>query len=277
MPPSFTQWANSSPSWAAPPGPAPPAPCPPTLMGAPGGAAGPARGRRGRRGGAQGRDLDLCWGLWGCQGVWIYGHYMVNPMPLYLSFFLCKTGRSLLPQRSLWDVQSDDHLREAGAVQWARPCQWLLLQREKEVCFLSRQEKNCRELYFFKRFYWFIFRERGREGEREGEKHQCVVASYVPPTGDLGPQPRHVPWLGIELAILWFAGQRLIHWAMRARTRIVSKRASSPVNPNHWAREWIQRAMLRKANIWPLWGLLYISAFSVCFKFYMLSLITGNF
>ena len=31
----------------------------------------------------------------------------------------------------------------------------------------------------------FIFRERGREGEGEGEKHQCVVASRVPPTADL--------------------------------------------------------------------------------------------
>ena len=31
----------------------------------------------------------------------------------------------------------------------------------------------------------FIFRERGREEEREGEKHQCVVASQAPPTGDL--------------------------------------------------------------------------------------------
>ena len=37
----------------------------------------------------------------------------------------------------------------------------------------------------FKRFYVFIFRERGREGEREGEKHQCMVASQVPPTGDM--------------------------------------------------------------------------------------------
>ena len=26
---------------------------------------------------------------------------------------------------------------------------------------------------FFQRFYLFIFIERGREGEREGEKHQC--------------------------------------------------------------------------------------------------------
>ena len=35
-----------------------------------------------------------------------------------------------------------------------------------------------------KRFHLFIFRERGRKGERKGEK-QCVVASHLPPTGDL--------------------------------------------------------------------------------------------
>ena len=33
----------------------------------------------------------------------------------------------------------------------------------------------------FKRYYLFIFRERGREGE----KHHCVVAYHVAPTGDL--------------------------------------------------------------------------------------------
>ena len=37
----------------------------------------------------------------------------------------------------------------------------------------------------FLRFYLFIFRERGREGVREGEKHQRVVASHIPPTGDV--------------------------------------------------------------------------------------------
>ena len=31
----------------------------------------------------------------------------------------------------------------------------------------------------------FIFRERGREGEGERERHQCVVAFRAPPTGDL--------------------------------------------------------------------------------------------
>ena len=30
------------------------------------------------------------------------------------------------------------------------------------------------------------------EGEREGEKHPCVVASHTP-NQEPGPQPRHVP------------------------------------------------------------------------------------
>ena len=38
-------------------------------------------------------------------------------------------------------------------------------------------------------FYLFIFRERGSEGEREGEKHQSVVASCAPSTGDLACHP----------------------------------------------------------------------------------------
>ena len=49
------------------------------------------------------------------------------------------------------------------------------------------------DLYFFLRFYLFIFRERGGEGEREGEKHQCVVASCAPPTGDLAGNPGMCP------------------------------------------------------------------------------------
>ena len=46
---------------------------------------------------------------------------------------------------------------------------------------------------FFLRFYLFVFRERGGEGEREREKHQCVVGSLTPSTGGPGLQPRHVP------------------------------------------------------------------------------------
>ena len=47
----------------------------------------------------------------------------------------------------------------------------------------------CKMLFFLKRFYLFIFRERGREGERQEEKHKCVVASHAPPTGDLAFNP----------------------------------------------------------------------------------------
>ena len=35
---------------------------------------------------------------------------------------------------------------------------------------------------FFKDFIYLLF-ERGKEGEREGEKHQCVVASHLPLLG----------------------------------------------------------------------------------------------
>ena len=38
----------------------------------------------------------------------------------------------------------------------------------------------------------FVFRKR-REGEREEEKPQCVVASHVPPTGDLTSKPGMCP------------------------------------------------------------------------------------
>ena len=42
---------------------------------------------------------------------------------------------------------------------------------------------------------FYLFLEREREGEIVGEKHQCVVASHVPPPPEWGPgsQPRHVP------------------------------------------------------------------------------------
>ena len=50
------------------------------------------------------------------------------------------------------------------------------------------------ELFFFLRFYLFIFTERGGEGkEKEGKKHQCVVASCTPHAGDLACNPGMCP------------------------------------------------------------------------------------
>ena len=47
-------------------------------------------------------------------------------------------------------------------------------------------------LQFFKRFYFFIFREKG--GEKEGEKQiHGPVASPTPPTGDPASNPGMCP------------------------------------------------------------------------------------
>ena len=68
----------------------------------------------------------------------------------------------------------------------------------------------------------FIFRETGKEGEREGKRHQCVrdtltgCLSHTPNWGPY-PQPSHVLWLGNELATVRFTGWRSIHWATPAR------------------------------------------------------------
>ena len=50
------------------------------------------------------------------------------------------------------------------------------------------------------------------EGEGEGEKHQCVVASHsLVHYWQPGSQPRHVPWPETEPATLWFIGWNSIH------------------------------------------------------------------
>ena len=50
---------------------------------------------------------------------------------------------------------------------------------------------NFLALFILKKL--FIFRERRREGEREGEKHPYVVASCASPTGGLAHNPGMCP------------------------------------------------------------------------------------
>ena len=65
--------------------------------------------------------------------------------------------------------------------------------------------------FFKKRFYLFL-EKRGRETS------MCDCLLYTP-NWRPGPQPWNVPWLGIELTILWFAGQYSIHWATPGRAK----------------------------------------------------------
>ena len=59
--------------------------------------------------------------------------------------------------------------------------------------FLYISVKNVFVVFLKDFIYSFLFSERGREGEREEEKYQCMVASYVPYTDDLAHNPGICP------------------------------------------------------------------------------------
>ena len=69
---------------------------------------------------------------------------------------------------------------------------------------------------FFKILSIYSLRERKGRRKKEGETSMCGCLSRAPHWGP-GPQPRHVPWLGIQTATLWFTGPCSIHWATPAR------------------------------------------------------------
>ena len=73
--------------------------------------------------------------------------------------------------------------------------------RNKDKRWKSVEEQSSSIIFFlffikkcsFLRFYLFISRETGREGERKGEKHQCVVTSSTALTGYLAHNPGMYP------------------------------------------------------------------------------------
>ena len=90
-------------------------------------------------------------------------------------------------------------------------------------------------LFFFLDFI-YLFSERGEGRDNEGKKNTNV---WLPLTCPLnwgpGPQPRHVPWVGIELATLWFAGRRSVHWGTPAKATLTIPRDNSGL-PLHMQR-----------------------------------------
>ena len=58
-------------------------------------------------------------------------------------------------------------------------------------------------LFFFFEILFIHFLKKGEWKERGRETSMCGYLLHVPHWGP-GPLPRHVPWLGIELATLWF-------------------------------------------------------------------------
>ena len=79
-------------------------------------------------------------------------------------------------------------------------------------------------LIFFK-YFIYLFLDRGKGGRKRGrETSMCGCLSHHPSWGP-GPQPRHVPWLGIEPVTLWFTGQHLVYWTtlVKAATSVLTQ------------------------------------------------------
>ena len=75
---------------------------------------------------------------------------------------------------------------------------------------------------FLKKILFIYFQREGKGGRKRGrETSMCSCLSHAPYWGP-GLQPRHVPWLGIEPATLWFTGRSSIHWATPTRAYLVS-------------------------------------------------------
>ena len=71
------------------------------------------------------------------------------------------------------------------------------------------------------------FREKRREGEREGKRDRCeretsLVASRTCPNWGPNQQLRHMPWLGIQLTTLLSTGHAPTNWATLVRAEVFS-------------------------------------------------------
>ena len=115
------------------------------------------------------RNLLLFWTLF----VFCLGRNNKCSCLLFRYIVLC-TGAWLNPEaEQVWDTQEQSPFLSAALLS---SCNHI------ETSFL-----------FLFKILFIVCLDRGREGEREGEKHQCVVASHASPTGDLACKPGMCP------------------------------------------------------------------------------------
>ena len=127
---------------------------------------------------------------------------------------LCGTDKGWVSQLSNAQVMSREPLKKPFLYQ-LQQYSWNVVNRMTFLLFS-----------FFSRLYLFVFRERGRKGEREEEKHPCTRETSIScllytPTGGPGLQPRRVPWPGIEPATFQFVRRRPTYWTTPVRTLCV--------------------------------------------------------
>ena len=105
----------------------------------------------------------------------------------------------------------------------------LFWKQLKRTLFVFKGKNSLYFISFFENYFIYLFLERGEGRERGRETLMCGCLSHTPNWG-LGQQPRHVPWLGIQVVTLWFAGQHSVHWATpaRAKTPCISETQTKP-------------------------------------------------
>ena len=113
---------------------------------------------------------------------WVRAH----PPPLWPHLHLITSAKTPLQLLLKWLHHGIQRGRSPALKTLAQTTFFLLAPSEKWLA------KNLVTV-FFKKQYLFNFRERGRKGEREGEKYHYVVATRVPCTEDLACNPGMCP------------------------------------------------------------------------------------
>ena len=142
--------------------------------------------------------------------MWPFAH-----MARHSEFTEGLAGESKTRLRLLWSSPRASAARRSfqGYPKWTRLLSTALTGMH--ILILSYYFHQVDQLSFsFKVLFICFWRKGGRKRRRETSV--CGYLSCVLYWGP-GPQPRHVPWLGIEPGTLWFTGQPSVHWATPAR------------------------------------------------------------
>ena len=117
-----------------------------------------------------------------------------------------------------------------------------------------------RKSFLFKDFI-YLFLER-REEEREGGKHQCVVASHTSPTGDLAHNPGMCPDQGSnsDPLVCRLALNPLSHTSQECKQKIFIGKINCQGSENRRRQGWDNshsksvRILMEKVTLWDFKG-----------------------
>ena len=116
-------------------------------------------------------------------------------------------------------------------------------------------------------------------GERKSRRETSMCERYIEhllhtPNWGPGPQPRHVPWLGIEPVIFQSVGQCPPHWATPARARQILLKQVKPYHFSMPSKSFLNDSANRARPFNEILSSLFIldPSLSLCWIVFVLSL-----